>query len=68
MGTLVREGVGNTLGQMQSRAEGRSWAKRATLNYASRNWDDRKCKFEFRLRGYKERNPAKEKEDKAVEP
>jgi len=47
---------------MQGRTEGRSWAERATLNYASRNWDDQKGKFEFRIRGYKERNPAKEKE------
>jgi len=53
---------------MQGRTEGRSWAGKATLNYASRNWDDQKGKFEFRIEGYKERNPAKDRKDKAVEP
>jgi len=41
--------------------EGRSWEKRATLNYASKSWDDQKGKSELRIKGYKERNPAKEK-------
>jgi len=41
--------------------EGQSWAEKTTLNYASRNWDDQKAKFEFRIRGHKERNLAKEK-------
>jgi len=43
--------------------------KRATLNYAGRNWDDQKGKFELGIEEYKERNPAKKKRmDKAVEP
>jgi len=70
--SFVREKVsyvGNTLGRMQGRTEGRSWAEKATLNYAGRNWEDQKGKFELGIKGYKERNPAKKKEkNKAVEP
>jgi len=49
--------VGNTLGQMQGRTEGRSWVRKATVNYAGRNW---RAKFEIRIEGSKERDPAKE--------
>jgi len=50
--------VGNTLRRTQDRTEGRSWARKATLNYAGRNWDARKGKFEIWIEGYKERDPA----------
>jgi len=38
------------------------------LNYARRNWDDQKGKFELRIKGYKERNPRRKRKNKAVEP
>jgi len=57
-------GVGNTLvlsGECKAERKVDHGQEKATLNYASKNWDDRKGKSEFLIEGYKERDSASNK-------